>query len=104
MENKMDEKYSRKELASLLKELIASDKTELVYLIGDFDNEEDLKQGIAEAIEYVKVAIESTSAYSETLKDLELLHKIIFGDMKLLPLEINGFFKDLVRWRLRHEK
>jgi hypothetical protein len=32
------------------------------------------------------------------------LHKVLYGPFNELPLEINGIFKEVVKWRLEHEK
>jgi hypothetical protein len=32
------------------------------------------------------------------------LHKSLFCSIDMLPLEINGFFKEIIKWRMEHGK
>lgn len=99
-----DDKYNYDELKEAVFTIIASKKVELIFLLGDFDNEKELKCKIKEAIDFVKFSMKDlkTKDYERTIEDLELFNTILFGDMRNVPLNINGCFKDLAKWRLQH--
>lgn len=99
-----DSKYDNKDLREAVHTIIASEKTELVYLLGNFSNEEELKTKINDTKDWIEsvITVSNNKSYERTLKDLELFEQILFGEMIRVPLNINGCFKDLAKWRLKH--
>lgn len=99
-------KYGDKDLREAVHTIIASEKTELIYLLGDFNNEEELKIRINGTKDMIKsiITVSNNKSYERILKDLELFEQILFGEMIHVPLSINGCFKELAKWRLKHGK
>ena len=93
-------KYDIVELREAVLTVAVSEKVELAFLLGDFNNEEELKYRIKEAKDSMKYS--KNKDYKRTLKDLELFERILFGKMRDIPLTINGCFKELASWRLKH--
>jgi hypothetical protein len=86
--------------AEITGKIVKSLKFELIYLIGDFDDAEDFKEKINEAIDYVKSEIKENPVYQRTLDDLMAIQILVLEGIKKVPLLINSDFKDWVKERL----
>jgi len=75
-------------------------KPELVFLIGDFDDKDDLKQKIEDAIAYVNDKLKVNKNYRGTLEDLIALRGLLLGDFGKIALYINSDFIDIFKERL----
>jgi hypothetical protein len=84
---------------------VTQDDRYITGLFLDYNDREDLKSRILAYKEIVLSSSEGIGKYrnctnSSELFTLKLLSDILFGDISLVPLQLNRYFKEAAKYRL----